>query len=66
MEIEKIKDITVNFKNKSNKELLEVSEILINEFEKTKDLIIELTLHLESVENNFNNIKEELKIRKIL
>lgn len=63
MEIEKINDIIKSYKDKPNKQLSEVLEILGEEFNKTKELIINLTNHLEIIENEYNKINEEYNLR---
>jgi flagellar motor switch protein FliG len=63
MEKEKIIDVIKNVEDRSNKDLNETLETLYQEFDKTKGLIIDLTRHLESVENSYNVINEELKKR---
>ena len=47
MDKEKIIDIIKNVKDKSNSDLFGARDILIDEHEKTKNLIIDLTRHLE-------------------
>jgi hypothetical protein len=63
MEIEKINEIIKSYKDKPNKQLFEVLEILGDEFNKTKELIVNLTNHLEIVENEYNKINEEYNLR---
>jgi hypothetical protein len=63
MEIEKINEIIKSYKDKPNKQLSEVLEILGDEFNKTKELIINLTNHLEIIENEYNKINEEYNLR---
>lgn len=63
MEIEKINDIIKSYKDKPNKQLSEVLEILGDEFNKTKELIVNLTNHLEIIENEYNKINEEYNLR---
>lgn len=65
MEKNKIIEIATDVKNKSNKDLTKVSEELINEFEKTKKLIIDLTRHLDSVEKLYNDVNTEIQKRTI-
>lgn len=65
MEKNKIIEIATDVKNKSNKDLTKVSEELINEFEKTKKLIINLTRHLDSVEKLYNDVNSEIQKRTI-
>lgn len=63
MEREKIVKVLNDVENKSNKDLFEVQEILYNEHEKTKNLIIDLTRHLEIIENSYDKVDKELKKR---
>ena len=57
--IEVIDDVT----NKSNKDLFTTLEQLSNEFENTKQLIIDLTRHLESIEDSYNKVNKEIEKR---
>ena len=50
MDKDTINEIAKNPQTKSNKDLIECRNLLLEEFNKTKDLIIDLTRHLESVE----------------
>jgi|TARA_R110000744_G_scaffold27341_10_gene66866 hypothetical protein len=52
------------YKNKPNKELLDVLMVLKEEFDKTKSILINLTLHIEDIEKKFNLINKELDNRK--
>ena len=63
MDAETTKDILKNYKNKSNKDLSDVMDFLKDDFEKTKELIIKLTYHLDSAEKEYNKIYEEYKKR---
>ena len=63
MEKEKILEISQDVENKPNKELFLAVEFLVDEFEKTKELIIDLTRHLEGIENLYNSVNDELKKR---
>lgn len=63
MEAEEIKDIISNFKNKPNKSLVMVMDYLKDDFEKTKELLIKLTHHLDSTEKEYNKIYDEYKKR---
>jgi len=60
MEKEKINDIIKNASDKPNKDLIDCRNELSEEFEKTKSLIIDLTRHLDSVENNYNIVNNEI------
>jgi hypothetical protein len=63
MEKEKIIEIINDVENKSNKDLLATSEILEMEFNKTKELIIDLTRHLDTVEKLFDTVANEIEKR---
>lgn len=60
MDKDKLVDIVKNVKDKSNKDLFESRDILSDEFQKTKDLIISLTRHLEAIEDAYNVINAEI------
>jgi hypothetical protein len=64
MEKEKLESILNDVKNKSNKDLFEAEEFLFNEFEKTKALIIDLTKHIDIIEEFHKKIMEEIENRK--
>lgn len=63
MEKEVLLEIVNDAENKSNKNLFEASEILMDEFEKTKSLIIELTRHMDGIEVMYNKVNDEIKKR---
>lgn len=65
MDKDKIIDIVENAKDKSNKDLIESRDILALEFEKTKELIINLTRHLETVSEYYETINKEIGKRII-
>jgi hypothetical protein len=65
MDINKIIEISNNAGDKSNKDLISARDILIEEFDKTKDLIISLTKHLEGVEEMYDKVNNEIKKRII-
>jgi len=50
-------------KKTPNKDLIAVLDFLYEDFEKTKDLIIKLTTHLDTTENSYNKILEEINKR---
>ena len=52
------------YKNKPNKELLNVMKVLKEEFDKTKSILINLSLHIEDIEKKFNTLNKELDNRK--
>ena len=53
-----------NYKEKPNKEILDIMHVLNEEFDKTKTLIADLTTHLVDVEKKFNLLYNEIKKRK--
>lgn len=60
MDKNKIIEIAKSPQDKSNKDLIESRDLLMAEFEKTKELIINLTRHLEAVENSYEVINTEI------
>jgi hypothetical protein len=65
MEKERIIEIANDVENKPNKDLVSVLNELYSEYGKTKDLIIDLTRHLETVEDLYNKVNTEIGKRKI-
>ncbi len=63
MDQEKILKILKDYKNKSNKDLISALDFLYDDFNKTKDLIIKLTVHLDSTELRYNKLLEEINNR---
>ncbi len=63
MKSEEILEILKDYKNKSNKDLVSTLDFLKEDFEKTKDILVKLTYHLESTENSYNKILEEINKR---
>ena len=63
MDKDKIIEISNDVENKSNKDLFLVVNELHDEYEKTKEIIIDLTKHLENVENLYNKINDEISKR---
>ena len=60
MDKDKIIEIVKNVSDKSNKDLIEARGTLVEEFTKTKELIIDLTRHLEIVEGYYETINKEI------
>ena len=54
-----------DYKNKPNKELLTVLENLKAEFNKTKELIVNLSHHMDDTEKKFKMVESEIKKRNI-
>ena len=63
MERNQIKTISENPEKKSNKKLYEARDILYKEFENTKNLVVELTHHIDAIEEYYNAINDEIKKR---
>ncbi len=60
MEKEKLIEIANNVENQSNKDLFDAQNLFYKEFQDTKDLIIDLTRHLDKIELLYNNVNEEI------
>lgn len=60
MENNKLLDVIKNVEHKSNKELFESLNILSKEFESTKELIIDLTRHMDSIEEMYDIVNKEI------
>ena len=65
MEPKQIEDIVKNVKDKPNQVLIESRVILKSEFEKTKELVLELTRHMDAVKESYEVINEELGNRNL-
>jgi flagellar biosynthesis chaperone FliJ len=65
MEKNKVSEILKNPEIKSNKDLNECLDFLENEFEKTKDAVIQLTKYLDAVEESYNKINKEIGNRLV-
>jgi hypothetical protein len=63
MESNKLIEISKDAENKSNNDLFNAEKELYEEFEKTKQLIIDLTRHLDSVESLYNKVNSEIEKR---
>ena len=64
MDKDKIIEVIKNVEDKSNKDLFLVVNELYTEYEKTKQLIIDLTRHLDAVEDLYNKVNNEIAIIK--
>lgn len=56
-------EVANDVENKSNNDLLLAATELYDEFENTKQLIIDLTRHLDSVEILYNRVNKEIEKR---
>lgn len=63
MESKKLIEIAEDVENKSNNDLLSAANELYEEFESTKQLIVDLTRHLDGVESLYNKVNKEIKKR---
>tara|TARA_R110002020_G_scaffold266078_1_gene480904 strand:- start:714 stop:902 length:189 start_codon:yes stop_codon:yes gene_type:complete len=59
-----MKEFFKEYKQKPNTELINVLNTLKEEFDKTKSLLINLSLHIEDIEKKFNLVDKELTKRK--
>ena len=60
MDKEKIKEITNDVSIVRNADLYEARDILLKEFETSKQLILDLTHHIDAIEIMYNKINEEI------
>ena len=60
----RIQDIINDYRSLPNKELEYGMDYINNDFNKTKELIIKLTRHLDGLELSYNNILKEYNRRK--
>lgn len=60
---DKIKDIILNYKSLPNRDLEYGLKNLSEDFNQTKELIIKLTHHLDSLEINYNKLLKEFESR---
>jgi len=63
MEIEKLKEIIQDCKNKPNKDLTSAMDYINEEFNKTKKNIIDSTYYLDSLEKTYNQLLKEFQKR---
>jgi hypothetical protein len=65
MDKEKILNIVEDIENKSNKDLLAAESFLFEEFETAKKLAIDLTRHMDTVEELHEKVIKEIAKRKV-
>jgi hypothetical protein len=63
MDSNKLLEIANDVQNKSNNDLMLVASELYDEFEKTKQLIIDLTRHMDGIEVLYNKVNKEIENR---
>lgn len=61
---EEVLEIIKDYKNRPNKDLIKALDLLSQDFEYTKNKIIELSQHLDKVEYTYNTILKEYDDRK--
>ena len=64
MDKEKLIEITKDVENKSNNDLKNVLSELEIEFENTKELVVNLTRHLDTLTEIYSKVSKELDKRK--
>lgn len=62
---EKLKKILLEYEDSSNKDLEFALKTLEKDFNDTKTLLVKLTYHLDSLENNYNIVLKEYRKRKV-
>jgi len=63
MEKERMEEIINEPKSKGNSDIMEVMLVLKNNYEDTKQLVVELTYRLDSIEEKYTKLNSELKKR---
>lgn len=60
---EEVLEIIKDFKNRPNKDLVKAMDLIIQDFEYTKNTVINLTKHLDKLESTYNKILKEYNDR---
>ena len=60
---EEVLEIIKDFKNRPNKDLVKAMDLIIQDFEYTKNTVINLTKHLDKLELTYNKILKEYNDR---
>ena len=63
IDIDKLNSIITEIKSSGNNELIQAMDFLSEDFEETKQMIINLSLHLDNVENLYNKVLSEYNLR---
>lgn len=63
IDIDKVGEIISQIDNRPNSDLTKVMDFLQKDFDETKDLIIELTKHLDNIERMYDLVHNEFKKR---
>jgi hypothetical protein len=61
--IEQFNEIVADIKNRGNNDLIKAMDFLTEDFDETKQMIIELTHHLDNIELMYDKILKEYKFR---
>jgi hypothetical protein len=59
LSFEEMNEIVSDMKNRGNSDLTKVMDFLSEDFEETKNLIIELTVHLDNIETLYDKVLKE-------
>jgi hypothetical protein len=62
-EFETIIKLSADLKNQPNSKLIEYMDMLTNDFETTKNNIINMTIYMDKVEELYNNLLKEYQSR---
>lgn len=65
IDTEKIKNIMKDIGSTPNKSLIETKSTLLQEFEETRKLVIDLTRHMDLLSYNYDKITDELNKRGV-
>ena len=63
IDVEKLNSIITEIKSSGNQELIQALDFLSEDFEETKQMIINLSQHLDNVENLYNKVLYEYNLR---
>jgi len=63
IDVEKLNSIITEIKSSGNQELIQALDFLSEDFEETKQMIINLSQHLDNVENLYNKVLNEYNLR---
>ena len=61
--IEQFNEIVADMKNKGNNDLVKAMDFLTEDFDETKQMIIELSVHLDNIEAVNDKVLKEYKFR---
>lgn len=65
MDKDRFLSIINDIENKSNKDLLDVEVVLFQEFENTKKIALDLTKHMDAIEEIYIKVNKEIEKRKV-